>query len=168
MTRNKSQLTTRVDGNDGYRATLDINRVLFPGILAVRGSAAYQHDGFHLKPSGTDTTRYNAMVKYRPFKQTMVTASYSTYKMHGNRPNVTTPRDGITDWIARGSPTWDPTTLSLKIGGTAVPGPIPEYFAYGTAQFMYSNIYIDRAGVGYWQPARRLCRTSQVQPLQPP
>lgn len=99
VTRNTSQFSVRADSNEGYRGTIDLNRVLLPKVLAVRGSAAYQHDGFNLKPSGTETRRYNAMVKLRPFKQTLITASYSTYDMHGNRPNVTTPRDGITDWV---------------------------------------------------------------------
>ena len=152
VTRNKSQVTTRADSNDGYRATLDLNRVLLPGMLAVRGSAAYQHDGFHLKPSGTYTTRYNGMIKYRPFKQTMLTASHSAYQMHGNRPNVTPPRDGVTDWVNRGSPSWDPTTLTAKVNGEVVSTGLPAYFAY--EQIEYSNIYIDRAGIGYWQTGR--------------
>jgi outer membrane receptor for ferric coprogen and ferric-rhodotorulic acid len=40
LTRNKSQVTLRADTNEGYRATLDLNRVLIPGKLAIRGSAA--------------------------------------------------------------------------------------------------------------------------------
>ena len=63
VTRNRTQVTTRGDTNDGYRGTLDLNRVLLPGVLALRGSMAYQHDGYQLKPSGTDTTRYNGMIK---------------------------------------------------------------------------------------------------------
>ena len=149
VTRNRTQVTTRGDTNDGYRGTLDLNRVLLPGVLALRGSMAYQHDGYQLKPSGTDTTRYNGMIKYRPLKRTMITASMSTYKMHGNRPNVTTPRDGITDWVNRGSPTWDPTTLSAKINGGVVATSIPVYFDYVTIPF--SSIYVDRGGIGYWQ-----------------
>ncbi|MBC8002389.1 MAG: TonB-dependent receptor plug domain-containing protein [Opitutaceae bacterium] len=149
VTRNKTQVTARWDSNDGYRGTLDLNRVIFPGVLALCGSVAYQHDGFHLKPSGTDTTRYNAMVKYRPFKRTMLTASYSTYRLDGNRPNVTTPRDGITDWVNRGSPTWDTTTLSAKLNGVVVATAIPAYFDYATIS--YSNIYVDRPGIAYWQ-----------------
>lgn len=146
----KTQLTTRGDSNDGFRETVDINRVVVPGVFALRGSVAYQHDGYHLKPSGTDTVRYNAMVKYVPFKNTRFTASFSTYDMHGNRPNVTTPRDGITDWLARGSPTWDPTTLSAKINGAVVATSIPTYFTYDPMR-SYSNIYIDRTGLSYWQ-----------------
>ena len=45
------------------------------------------------KPSGTDTLRYNGMVKLQPFPNTTVTASYSVYRMNGNRPNYTPPRD---------------------------------------------------------------------------
>ena len=160
VTRNMSQLTTRMDSTDGYRGTIDLNRVLVRGVLAVRGSTAYQHDGFHLKPSGTDTTRYNGMVKYRPFKPTMISASYSSYDMHGNRPNVSTPRDGVTDWVNRGSPTWDPTTLTAKLNGTVVATAIPNYFSYDPMR-SYSNLYIDPAGIGNWQVGQA---TSSIQP----
>ena len=44
--------------------------------LALRVSAAFQHDGFERKPSGLDTLRYNGMVRYQPFKSTTVNASY--------------------------------------------------------------------------------------------
>jgi hypothetical protein len=56
-----------------------LSRVLKKGVLAARGSAVYQHDGFHLEPSGTNSTRFNGMVTYRPFKNTTLRASYERY-----------------------------------------------------------------------------------------
>ena len=46
MQRNTSQAQLRVDSYDGNRESLDINRVLKKDVLAIRGSAVYQHDGF--------------------------------------------------------------------------------------------------------------------------
>ena len=44
-------------------------------LLAVRGTAVLQHDGYVRKPSGTDTKRLNAMVRYQPFKRTTLSGS---------------------------------------------------------------------------------------------
>src|SRR6185436_5190486 len=45
----KSQFTVRADDREGFRTTLDLNRVLKPGVLAARGSAVFQRDGYALK-----------------------------------------------------------------------------------------------------------------------
>jgi outer membrane receptor protein involved in Fe transport len=58
LRRDRSQLSARTDNFGGYRTSLDLNRVLKPDVLALRGSAVAQHDGFSRKPSGTDTRRY--------------------------------------------------------------------------------------------------------------
>ncbi|MES2694938.1 MAG: TonB-dependent receptor, partial [Verrucomicrobiota bacterium] len=125
--------------------------VLLPGRLALRGSVVKQHDGFELKPSGVATERYNGMVKVRPFKTTTVSGSYSFYKAHGSRPNATPPRDGITGWLAAGSPTWDPPTSTLKINGVASgtftnAGVSPAPFNVQGAGIM---AFIDQAGLSY-------------------
>ena len=49
----RSQFSVRADDREGFRTTLDLNRVLKSGVLAVRGSTVLQRDGFTLKPSGT-------------------------------------------------------------------------------------------------------------------
>ena len=101
--------------------------------LCWRGSAVFQHDGYVRKPSGTDTKRLNAMVRYQPFKRTTLTASHFYFHITGNRPNTTPPRDAITGWIKAGMPTWDPVTTTAKINGVRVPGTftattLPTYF----------------------------------------
>lgn len=42
--RNRSQVGFRVDSYDGYRTSLDLNRVLLPGKLAVRGTVVAQRE----------------------------------------------------------------------------------------------------------------------------
>src|SRR5436190_4316018 len=96
LSRNRSQVSMRFDDWSGYRESLDLNRVLLPNKLAVRGSAVMQHDGYVRKPSGTDTRRLNVMVRYQPFKRTTLSASHFYYHITGNRPNTTPPRDAIT------------------------------------------------------------------------
>lgn len=119
LTRDRSQVQFRADSYGGYRGSLDINRVIKKGVLAVRGSAVQQHEGFVRKPSGLDTVRLNGMVKYQPFRSTNVTASYSVYRLHGTRANTTPPRDAISFWRESGSPTWDPLTQTVFINGLA-------------------------------------------------
>ena len=151
---NSAQTQLRGDSYDGWRASLDINRVLKPGVLAVRGSAVRQHEGFVRKPSGLDTKRYNAMVKFQPFKFTTLRAAYFAYHSEGTRANAVTPRDAISYWKDSGSPTWDPVTFTAKLNGAAVGtyptgSALPSYFRENN--FMSrSALFIDQAGLGLW------------------
>ncbi|MDO8543041.1 MAG: TonB-dependent receptor plug domain-containing protein [Opitutaceae bacterium] len=147
VSRNQSRLSLRADSNEGYRSSIDLNRVLKKDVLAIRGSAVFQHDGFALKPSGTDSERYNAMVKFRPFKLTSLTASYSTYHLYGNRPNTSTPRDGIARWRESGSPTWDPVTNTATTNGVRTTGLPP---ALSRIDRTYTNMFLDHSGVYHW------------------
>ena len=149
LSRNFSRFSTRVDSFEGHRVTTDLNRVILPDKLALRGSAVYQHDGFHLKPSGLDTVRLNAMVRFKPFAKTMLSASYTNYRMHGNRPNVTPPREIITGWRNEGMPTWDPVTRTVKKNGVVVashPTNLPSYFRVSPPNAMM-QMFIDDRGL---------------------
>jgi hypothetical protein len=151
LTRKFSRFSTRVDSFEGYRGTVDLNRVLIPNKLAVRGSAVYQHDGFDLKPSGLDTVRLNGMVRFRPFAKTMISGSYTNFKMHGNRPNVTPPRELISGWLAEGMPTWDPVTRTVKKNGVVVsshPTNYPAFFRQSPPNAMM-QFFIDDKGLSY-------------------
>jgi outer membrane receptor protein involved in Fe transport len=164
LTRNRSQLSLRGDSFGGYRSSIDLNRVLKRNVLAVRGSASYQHDGFDLKPSGLDSVRLNGMARWKPFKSTTLTASYSTYRMAGNRPNVTPPRETVTSWIAAGRPTWDPVARTLKRDGVVVSThPLntatPTIFT-PSPQLNFVNYYVDGGGITYASPPIETLRTT--------
>ena len=157
--REKTQAVFRVDSFEGYRTSLDLNRVLFKDKLAIRLSGSFQHDGFHLKPAGVNNVRYNGMVKYQPFKGTTITGSYQYYRMNGNRPNVSPPRDNVTYWLKSGRPGWDPIARTVLLNGV-VSGPfnsdivIPDYFnrtvVSGTN---HSWLWIDEHGdIQHWSP----------------
>lgn len=159
LSRNRAQVGVRADSFEGYRTSLDVNRVLWKDKLAVRISSSFQHDGYDLKPSGVDTLRYNGMVKYQPFKGTTVTGSYQYYRMNGNRPNVSPPRDNVSYWLYSGSPGWYPKTRTILLNGV-VSGPyptdvsIPDYFnrtvVSGTN---HGWLFIDERGdIQHWSP----------------
>ena len=153
--RDRSQVQFRGDSYGGYRSQIDLNRVLVKNILAFRTSAAFQHDGYIRKPSGTDTVRYNGMIKFQPFKKTSVTASYSYYRMNGTRPNAAPPRDQITYWRNSGRPTWDPITEQVHLNGATVGTftantNIPDWFLGTFTGSTRSQVFVDQNGIGYW------------------
>ena len=155
LSRDRSQVQFRTDSYGGYRTSLDLNRVLIKGKLAIRGSGAFQHDGFVRKPSGVDTERYNGMIKYQPFKHTTLSGSASYYHQYGNRPNFTPPRDSISYWIQSGRPTWDPVTSQVHLNGvtlgtyTNATG-LPDYFNNSFTGSNHNYLFIDQGGVEYW------------------
>jgi outer membrane receptor for ferric coprogen and ferric-rhodotorulic acid len=168
LSKNKSTVSSRADSVGGYRFDLDANRVLLKNRLAFRVSGAFQHDAYERKPSGTDTVRYNGMVRFQPFKWTTVNASYSYYRMNGNRPNNLMPRDSISYWIERGRPAWDPVTQTYTVGGTTFgqngAGPlatrtpitsdnnIPDVFQRSFSGNDRSYVFIDHGAVALFTP----------------
>ena len=148
VSRDFSRLEFRGDSYDGWRASLDLNRTLLKNTLAVRASYANQHTGFVRKPSGEDARRLSLQVKARPFKNTTVSLSWYRYNNASVRPNFTTPRDYITDWLAAGKPAWNPVTRLITLNGVTygqgmVAGSttpittLPSYFAANDSRAVF-------------------------------
>lgn len=177
LRRNRTRLQFRSEvfgdkiDDAGYRASLDINQVLFRDKLAVRFSTVQQNTEYNLQPSGVKAERYNGMIKYRPFKNTTISASYHYFHQHGRRPNSITPRDAITPWKAAGSPTWDPVTTTAYINGSPVDrtgkptaalgagnptinGAPVFNSGYQTTGRGTSLMFIDTSGVSFWTAPR--------------
>ena len=162
----------RLDGKVGYREAVDVNRVLLKNKLAVRFSQVFQRTEFNLQPSGVKTERYNAMVKYRPFRNTTISATYQSFHSYGRRPNSITPRDAVSQWLNVGAPTWDPTTNTAYINGSPVnragnpttqlgqgvpninAGAAIFNSAFQTTGRGTSLMMIDTTGVSYWTAPR--------------
>lgn len=151
----------RADSYDGYRTTLDINRTLIKNKLAIRVNGGFQHEGFVRKPSGVNTVRYDAFVKYKPFKNTTISGSLLYYRMNGNRPNFTPPRDYVSDWVNSGKATWDPVLQEVHWNGqtfrftsdtAVVNGRTLNSFGLSRAGGMQTraNLYVDQNGIAYW------------------
>ena len=178
LSRNRNQLQLRLeqygrlDGEIGYRESVDVNRVLLKNKLALRFSQVFQRTEYNRQPSGVKAERYNAMVKYRPFKNTTISGTYQYFHQYGRRPNSITPRDAVSQWLSVGAPTWDPTTNTAYIDGSPVNRAgaptnqlgqgVPNINA-GTAMFNSafqttgrgtSLMMIDTTGVSYWTAPR--------------
>lgn len=165
LTRDFTKMDLRGDSYDGYRGSLDVNRMIIDKKLAVRASVAYQHIGFTRKPSGEDSRRLSFQVKAQPFKNTKVSASWYSYKNDATRPNFTTPRDHYTDWRAAGQPGWNPATRLVTLangqiygngnvlGSTTPYTGTPSFFTGGTS--LQSMFQIGGPGEApYWGRTR--------------
>jgi hypothetical protein len=174
--RNFSRGEVRADSYGGWRASLDLNRVLRKNQLAVRASYANQHTGFVRKPSGEDARRLSLQAKVRPYQNTTFALSWYNYKNAALRPNFTTPRDYVSSWIAAGRPAWNPVTRQITLngvtygqgtGGTLLAGSptpittLPTYFAANDARAVFR---IGAAGEApYWSaPSNNTNATSPL------
>jgi len=153
LTRERMRVELRGDSYGGYRAGVDVNQVIIKSKLAFRFIGLGEHQAFIRKPSGVNVTRLAGMLKYQPFKSTTISASMNFYRMNGNRPNFTPPRDNISYWKEAGMPTWDPITQMVHIGAKTE-GPYtsstPTYFTNSFTGSTHSVAFIDQAGLGHW------------------
>jgi hypothetical protein len=117
LTRASSQLIGRVDSYGGFRTSIDLNRPLIRDKFAVRFSAVYNETGFVRKPSLDRTDRQQLAVTIRPFRNTTINASLEHFHEWAQRANSLTPRDSVSLWKSRGSPTWDPITFTGTVNG---------------------------------------------------
>lgn len=117
LTREISNFQGRVDSYGGWRASLDLNRPLIKNKLAVRVSAVYNEQGFVRKPSVDRTNRQQIGLTYRPFAKTTINGTFERFSEYAQRANSITPRDSISLWKSRGSPTWDPITFTATVNG---------------------------------------------------
>jgi hypothetical protein len=172
LSKNRISTEFRWDSYDGHRVSIDVNRVIVEDKLAVRFSAVDQTEGFVRKPSGMDTTRYNGMLRFKPFPNTTFNAAFLSYESEGQRPNFTPPRDFISYWIEMGRPTWHPVNQTVRVGSTVYDhaavvaagnsggtrtdafisqiGQPWNAFNRSGGQFQRSNLFIDPSGTSYW------------------
>ncbi len=168
LTRNRVAADLRGDSFGGWRTSFDANQVLLQDKLAVRVSGVFQHDEFERQPSGVDTERYKAMVRYRPWKNTTITASIAGYHAYGNRPNTLPPRDNISYWISSGKPTWDPVTMQVHLNGatvgtyTATTYNGPDYFISSYLGNNHNQMFIDQRGLVLWTAPQVTTNTTRL------
>mgnify|MGYP001553585485 CR=1 FL=1 len=153
LTRESSTAEARMDSIGGYRTSLDLNRPLIQGKLAVRGSWVFQHDAYNEKPSGATTRRYNVMIRAQPFKNTSIRASFQDYDFYGTRASTITPRDAVSYWKGLGSPTWDPTTSTVTVNGVSTVMGTTNPTGLGGENFGDPVLFVD-GGIKLWTISR--------------
>ncbi len=98
--RDAVQIATRVDSFDGYRGSLDVNRVIVPGKLAVRGSLLYDHGESWRKPSRDLQRRQFVTATITPFAATTVRVSFEHIRREAAIPRNTLTRDFVSPYLA--------------------------------------------------------------------
>ena len=76
--RNFGHLSSRVTSESGYRAVLDLNRLILPKVLALRVALLQENNPSFIKPSKDEDSRIYGTLTYRPFKNTNI-------RVHGER-----------------------------------------------------------------------------------
>ena len=147
LNRASTTAQLRFDDLGGWRTSLDLNRPLIKNKLSLRLSGVRQHDAFVRKPSGYDTRRFNAMVRAQPFRYTTVRASFQSVRSSGTRANSITPRDGVSDWMRNGSPTWDPVTSTVTVRGVSTVMGTTNPTSLAPHDIVDPILYVDRNGI---------------------
>ncbi|WP_221032082.1 TonB-dependent receptor plug domain-containing protein [Actomonas aquatica] len=103
--RNFGEAEFRVGSYGTMRATLDLNRELLPGQLAVRINALTEDEGFRQEEAFSRDERLYAALRYEPEflnqngLRTTFKANYETGEVNSNNPRFLPPSDAITPWF---------------------------------------------------------------------
>jgi len=108
LNHNQNRVETRFGDNSSFRASLDFNRVLVPGKLALRLAALRDREEYNQRPAFEEKRRLFGAASYQPFKSTTVRAQFETGRTSANRPITVLPFDSASRyWYAAGRPTYD-------------------------------------------------------------
>ena len=119
---NSTGFSVRLGSWGANRSSLNVNRTLIEGKLAVLAAGVRDDKGFRRKPSWDETRRGYLNVEFRPDSNTSVNAYFEDYSNRNRRPNTMTPRDLVTPWREAGSPVWNPLDRTVTLNGN-VSGP---------------------------------------------
>ena len=152
VNRESSSFSTRTDSYGGYRAQIDLNRPIIKNKLSFRFSAVYNETGYVRKPSVDRTNRQQYALTYKPFRGTTINASIEGFHEFAQRANSVVPRDTRSNWIANGSPTYDPIAMTwTRAGITSAPITNINQLPAGITGIGSSNardtMYIDQGAV---------------------
>ena len=109
--KNKGEVEFRYSRFGSTRTTLDVNRVILPGELAIRVSALLSKEKFQQDPAYQDDKRIYGALRYEPgflnkgSAHTTLKANYERGYVRSNRPRTLTPNDAITPWFYSGTGT---------------------------------------------------------------
>jgi len=162
LTKELHEIQFRVDSYGGYRSSFDFNQPLLKDKLGIRVAALYSDAEVPQKPSYDRAKRLYGTLTYKPFSGTIVTIRAEHYGEDRRMANALTPRDGVTQWLNSGQPTWNPLTQHYTINGVVSATAISatnENTATGlpTGLYAFTNaytrptMYIDAGQVQLWE-----------------
>ncbi len=167
LERNSTDISYRFGSYSDQRAVLNANIVAIPDVLGFYVAGLYKNEGFEQQPAYDLDRRYYLAVTYKPFKKTVIHASYEDANVHEHLPNTFTPEDDITQWIQLGKPAAPPAGSSntaipnssasfyqgLNSGVNVYFGPNGLFGAYNDSTSFYFQQQ-NLSHVALWQPLR--------------
>ena len=161
VSRATNRVDFRVDSYGGYRSSFNINRPIWQDKLGLRVAAVYMNNAYKQKPSYDLTKRLYGAINFKPFKDTTIKLKAEVYHENRQTPNTLTPRDGVTEWIQAGKPTWNPLTWTATVNGQSVVLPassdnskFPNGLYVNTTTYTRPSMYIDQGQVQLWEVNR--------------
>lgn len=104
--RNSGSAEVQVGSYGSVRKSLDINRELIPGVLAIRVDGLLNNQKFQQKEAWQDDVRYSGALRFDPklFESdkfhTSIKVKFENGDIKANRPRTVSPQDAISPWFA--------------------------------------------------------------------
>ncbi len=167
VSRATNRINFRADSYGGTRSSFNLNRPLWQNKLGLRVAAVYADNKYEQKPSYDQVKRVYGALNFKPFERTTLKFKGEVYHENRQTPNSLTPRDGVTEWLNSGQPTWNPLTWTATVNGVATVIPysstenskLPNGLYANTTMYTRPSMYIDGGQVQLWE-INRLATTA--------
>jgi hypothetical protein len=117
--RHAATVEQQIDDRGGHRATVDLNRVLIPGQLALRYAGLFEgRNSFRLHTNDYQRRHFYTL-NFTPFKRTTVRVNFERGHIQQNAVRPWPDYDAVSPWLAAGSPainTYSNTTTGKPAG----------------------------------------------------
>jgi outer membrane receptor protein involved in Fe transport len=108
LRRNKNRVETRFGDNGAFRASIDLNRVIVPNLVALRIAAVDDDEKFDQRPAYEHKRRIYGALTVKPFRSSTFRGNFESGNTKANRPITVLPVNGDSyQWRAAGQPTFD-------------------------------------------------------------
>lgn len=149
------KLNLQVGSNELNRQTIDVNRVLIDGKLAIRLNALHHESETWRYHEFSDSNRAHLALVYKPFENTTIHSFIEGGEKIWNAARPWGPGDNIRAWVESGSPmvsykgNGQPNIVNLK---NTIPGNSLNFFENGINKRNANARFtlIDNAGQGYF------------------
>jgi outer membrane receptor protein involved in Fe transport len=142
---NEGTVEARVGSYGSVRGSVNVNRVLIDGQLAVRVAALYSDDKYSQKPAFAKDARIYGAVRYDPkwakigSSRLSIKMNFENGKVDANRPRTTPPGDYISGWYAAGKHIYNNDQNVVSAAATTSPVSNTDYstgvYSKGSANY---------------------------------
>ena len=108
LRQNKNKVEVRIGDNSSLRSSVDFNRVLIKGKLALRLAALQDNERFNQRPAFQDKERIYGALTFEPNRSTALRMNFESGHTKANRPITVLPFNSISSyWDAAGRKGYD-------------------------------------------------------------